>query len=77
MFYYATHRSTIFPALTLISLSYLMFAILLIAAINFRVFYEGESRFYAAIGMLCSFIIGLVGIGLLFRRRKEALTTTL
>lgn len=74
MVYYAIHRSTIFPAMTLTAASYLIFSVLMVLTINYRIFYEGTPRFIASLAMLGGFLSGIIGIAILLKNRGKDLT---
>ena len=69
-FYVKTdHRN--YPHIVCMALSFSMMTVLLVATLNYRIFFSGWQRFVGALGMLLAFIIATIGLVLIYKWRAR------
>lgn len=76
-FYYIQKKHKYMTHIALMSLSYLILASLVAGAMNFRVFYAGQSRLYASVLAVIACALGFAGLMLIFNRRRNDLARDL
>jgi hypothetical protein len=57
--------------IAMMSFSYSVMAVLLSLTVNFRIFYEGIPRFIGAVALLTAYVVGTVGLLLIFSAKKK------
>jgi uncharacterized membrane protein YdcZ (DUF606 family) len=68
--YYARREHKYLRHIALMATSYSILVGLVAGSVNFRIFYEGQSRVVASLVALVACFLGLVGLILISRRRK-------
>lgn len=68
---YLRHKHKYFKHIILMAGSYIILSALMIATINYRIFYDGASRFVGAIALLVAFIMGVVGLWKIIGRKAS------
>ena len=75
LFYYIRGHKYIVH-ITLMASSYTIMAVLLILTVNYRIFYEGTSRFIGSVLLLIAYILGTWGLFRMFRQKQVEIHNT-
>lgn len=67
--YYRIHSTRYFAHITMMAVSFSLLTVTSVLTVNYRIFYEGVSRFLGCVVLLTAYLSGIVGLFLIFKRR--------